>query len=45
MLRRIYEPTAEILFLAAGITLAVAFVFLFSFFPQRAPLGITALQA
>jgi hypothetical protein len=34
-----YEPAAEILYLAAGITLAVAFVFLFSFFPQRALWG------
>jgi len=33
-----YEPAAaEILYLAAGITLAVAF--LFSFFPQRALWG------
>ena len=38
-----YEPATEILYLAAGITLAVAFFVLI--FSATSPLGITALQA
>jgi hypothetical protein len=36
MLRRIIEPAAEMLFLAAAIILALCFVFLLSFSSQRA---------
>jgi hypothetical protein len=44
MLRRIIEPAAEMLFLAAGIILAVCFGFLLSFSSQRALWGMTTVQ-